>query len=67
MPWTADDAPRHTKLASNAKLRRMWAKAANSALEETGDEGYAVRVANSAVKKAVEHREMAKEAEGRRR
>lgn len=61
MPWTADDAPRKTKLATNAKLREQWAAVANRTLEETGDEGLAVRTANGVIKREAEHREMAKD------
>jgi len=49
MPWTADDARRHTKKARNAKQRRKWATVANAVLESSGDEGRAVRAANAAV------------------
>lgn len=66
MPWTPDDAQRHTKKARNRKLRSTWSKTANSVLEETGDEGYAVRVANSAVRKASEHHDMDKESRRRK-
>jgi hypothetical protein len=49
MPWTAEDAERHTKKADNAKRQRMWADIANSVLAETGDEGRAIREANAMV------------------
>ena len=49
MPWTADDAVRHTKKADSPKRQRMWADIANSVLAETGDEGRAIREANAAV------------------
>ena len=49
MPWTAEDAQRHTKKADNAKRQRMWAEIANSVLAETGDEGRAIREANAMV------------------
>jgi hypothetical protein len=51
MPWTADEAQRHTKKADNAKRQRMWAEVANSVLAESGDEGRAIREANAAVGK----------------
>jgi uncharacterized protein YdaT len=51
MPWTADDASRHTKKADDPKRRRMWADIANSVLAETGDEGRAIREANATVAK----------------
>jgi hypothetical protein len=49
MPWTAEDADRHTKKADSAKRQRMWAEIANSVLAETGDEGRAIREANAMV------------------
>jgi hypothetical protein len=49
MPWTAEDAERHTKKADSAKRQRMWAEIANSVLAETGDEGRAIREANARV------------------
>lgn len=52
MPWEPEDAPRHTHKAVTGRLRRMWAAVANSVLAETGDEGRAIRAANSAVARA---------------
>jgi len=51
MPWTAEEAERHTRKADNAKRQRMWAEIANSVLAESGDEGRAIREANAAVGK----------------
>lgn len=51
MPWTTEDAQRHTKKADSSKRQRMWAEIANSVLSDTGDEGRAVREANAAVAK----------------
>ncbi len=51
MPWTADDAERHTKKADSPKRQRMWAEIANSVLADTGDEGRSIREANAAVAK----------------
>ena len=58
MPWTPEDAPRHTKLATTAKLRRMWAHTANGELDHHGDEGLAVRAANGVVKRESYQHEM---------
>jgi len=52
MPWGPEDAPRHTHKADTERLCRLWAEVANSVLEETGDEGRAVRSANAAVARA---------------
>ena len=52
MPWKPNDGPsRHTKKANTPAKRRQWASTANSVLEDSGDEGKAVRIANAAVKK----------------
>ena len=51
MPWVSADAPRHTRRASSPAKRRMWSHVANSVLEQTGNEGRAVRAANAAVKR----------------
>ena len=49
MPWTSNDAERHTHKATTAALQQLWAKVANDALERTGDEGRAIREANAVV------------------
>jgi hypothetical protein len=57
MPWTAKDAESKTKKADTAKKREVWSEAANAARKqalnkgqsETEADGYAIRVANSAV------------------
>jgi len=52
MPWKKSDARRHTKKAKSAKSQRQWSAVANSILERTGDEGRAIRGANSVAKKS---------------
>jgi len=55
MPWKPSDAPSHTKKANTEAKKKKWAKIANAALascKAKGDkdcEGYAIRVANSAM------------------
>ena len=49
MPWTANDAERHTHKATTTELKEIWAKVANEALQRTGDEGRAIREANAVV------------------
>jgi hypothetical protein len=49
MPWTPDDAERHTHKASTQELKELWAKVANDALARLGDEGRAIREANAVV------------------
>ncbi len=49
MPWTANDAERHTHKAITSELKELWANVANQSLERTGNEGRAVRAANAAV------------------
>jgi uncharacterized protein YdaT len=51
MPWTAEDAERHTKKADDLRRQRMWAEIANSVLSDTGDGGRAIREANAAIAK----------------
>jgi len=58
MPWVAADAPKfNASTRKSLHLRQVWANAANAALKQYGDEGKAVRVANSAVKKALKQKE----------
>jgi len=56
VPWTAGDATKHTKKASSARLRALWASAANSALSSGNSEGSAVRIGNAAVIRALSKR-----------
>ncbi len=49
MPWRPEDARRHTKKADTFELCELWSEVANKVLEETGDEGRAVRTANAVV------------------
>ena len=54
MPWTADEAERHTRKATTSALQELWAKVANESLERTGDEGRAIREANAVVARQAE-------------
>ncbi len=49
MPWSPEDAERHTHKAATRELQELWAKVANEALERTGQEGQAIREANAVV------------------
>jgi hypothetical protein len=49
MPWTSNDAERHTHKATTAELKELWAKVANESLERSGDEGRAIREANAVI------------------
>ena len=51
MPWTPKDASSKTKKAKSPKAKRQWAHVADSVLKKTGDEGRAIREANSVVKR----------------
>lgn len=51
MPWNPGDAARHTKKAKGAGKSRQWSTVANKVLQESGDEGKAIRIANAAVGK----------------
>jgi hypothetical protein len=54
MPWTPNDAERHTLKATTPTLKALWAKVANERLENTGDEGRAIREANAVVAREFE-------------
>jgi len=54
MPWTPDDAKRHTYKATTWALKELWAKVANECLERTGDEGRAIREANVVIARQAE-------------
>jgi hypothetical protein len=56
MPWTPNDAARHTRKATTPALQELWAKVANEALARTGDEGRAIREANAVVARQAEDR-----------
>ncbi len=49
MPWTSNDAEKHTRKATTPELKELWAKVANESLDRTGDEGRAIREANAVV------------------
>ena len=49
MPWTVDDAERHTHKATTPELKELWAKVANESLERDTDEGRAIREANAVI------------------
>lgn len=49
MPWTPDEAEKHTHKATTPVLRNLWAKVANECLDRTGDDGRAIREANAVV------------------
>ena len=53
MPWSASDAPRHTRKAKTPKAKRAFAYAANNVLRKTHDEGRAVRAGNAAAAKSA--------------
>ncbi len=53
MPWSAADARKHTGLANTKRRQELWSETANKILANTGDEGQAIRIANSAVRKHV--------------
>ena len=50
MPWSPKDSMKHTKKANTEAKRKKWARIANGVLQESGDEGKAVRLANLAMK-----------------
>jgi hypothetical protein len=48
MPWTTNDAEKHTHKAT-LELKELWARGANERLEHTGDEARAIREANAVI------------------
>ena len=54
MPWSANDAERHTHKATTSELQELWAKIANECLDRTGDEGRAIREANAVIARRAE-------------
>jgi hypothetical protein len=54
MPWTPNDADRHTHKATTPTLKQLWAKVANETSERTADEGSAIREANAVVGRQAE-------------
>jgi hypothetical protein len=54
VPWTPNEAERHTHKATTPDLKELWAKVANERLESTGDEGLAIREANAVVARQAE-------------
>jgi hypothetical protein len=52
MPFTPDDGPaRHTKKANTPAAKKQWSTVANKVLDDSGDDGKAIRIANAAVAK----------------
>jgi len=56
MPWDPSDASGKTKKASTPATKKQWSDIANDVLEKSGDEGKAIRIANSQVKKHPSHK-----------
>ncbi len=54
MPWTPDEAERHTHKATTRALQELWAQVANETLERTGNEGRAIREANAVIAREAE-------------
>ena len=60
MPWSPQDATRHTKKAKSATAKRQWSDVADKVLEKSGDEGRAIREANAVVARRNMHADIAK-------
>jgi hypothetical protein len=54
MPWTQNDAEKHTHKATTNALKELWAKVANESLDRTGDEGRAIREASAVIARQAE-------------
>ena len=57
MPWTPEDAERHTKLANTPKKQEQWADVANSALERGLSELSAIQEADAVVRHTSERKD----------
>ena len=55
MPWSSGDASKHKKGLGPGSSKK-WADVANSVLAESGDEGKAIRIANSVTKGSIQRR-----------
>ena len=51
MPWSSQDVKHKTRQAKTAGQKQAWTKTANAVLRKTGDEGKAIRIANSQARK----------------
>lgn len=51
IPWKPSDASGKTKKADTPASKKQWAATADAVLKKTGNEGAAIRIANSAVAK----------------
>jgi len=56
MPWNSRDVSKHNRSVKSPKRKKQWKDVANSILSRTGDEGRAIRGANSAVAKSKRRR-----------
>lgn len=59
MPWSPGDATKHKKDLGPAAARR-WSKIANKVLQQSGDEGQAIRIANGATRANAAQRRLRK-------
>lgn len=57
MPWGPGDAHRHNHAANTPAKKKKWAKVATGVLKKTGDEGKAIRIANSSIKSKLYDKE----------
>lgn len=56
MPWTKEDAKRHTKKANSEAEQKRWADVANAALKSGDSEASAIRQANAVVAGTAGHK-----------
>lgn len=49
MPWTIQDARKHTRKAGSPAEKRQWKSTANAVLGTTGDGVKAIKAANAAI------------------
>jgi len=51
MPWKPSQATKFTRKAKSPAAKKQFAAVANKVLQQSGDEGKAVRIANTVVAK----------------
>lgn len=56
MPWNPGDAFKHNHAASSPKKSALWSGTANAVLNDSGDEGKAIRIANAQVAGTINHK-----------
>lgn len=54
MPWSPDDAIKHTKQAHTRAQRKLWSRVANMSYKKHHDEARAIREANATLQERTQ-------------